>query len=128
MVGTSRAGDLVASRFDDQRLDRRKLDHLTGAYQLGGDIGQISATSPTTMRSTLYGHVRLLALATMPLMAAFGATLAGLVGAISLGAFRGRNRGVRGILGRLSQTLDLLFEFGHPRLQLHIDLDHFRVC
>ncbi len=57
-----------------------------------------------TFRATL------LALATMPLMAAFGATFALAVGAIGLGALRGRNRGVPGSLGRPSEPVDLPFD------------------
>ena len=57
VVGTSRVGDLIASRLDAQRLDGGKFDHLTGAQQLSGKIGQISATSPKTMRPALDGHV-----------------------------------------------------------------------
>ena len=45
------------------------------------------------------------------------------VGAISIGAFRGRNTGVGAVFGRLSEPVDLLFEFGRPRLQLQDDLD-----
>jgi len=60
-MSAGQTGDLVASCLDNQRLDGGKLDHLTGTQQLGGDIGQISATSPTTMMPILHGRVRLLA-------------------------------------------------------------------
>ncbi len=89
-------------------------------------------TAIVLMRPTLDGHVRLLALATVALMAALGTPLAVWVGAIGLGTWGGRNRGVGALLGRLAQTFDLLFQLRHPRLQLldegllpEDDLDQF---
>jgi len=107
-----RASAFVAPGFDDDGLYRRDLDDLARAQQLACGLRQLGAAAVAGGGAARDDHVRVLPLAAAAFMAGVWATprvrLA--VGAIGLAGPGGGRRGVRGVLRRLGEALDLVFK------------------